>query len=210
MSAATTIGVVCLAGTGAIAQVGGDATWLWEVSTQNGDSIVEPGESATITLAVDMTPDVGPGSPTQGFAKSTFDVLGGMGADTGEIIAWEVLNNLDLLGDTAETDGVSLFGVTAIQVVADVFNDDDPIDVFEFVWKPGDYDNRVVEYSTFSFLEDRADHLIIVWEGPDLWKSDAVLWPIEEATISFQVVPAPTSALLIGLAGIAAARRRRK
>jgi hypothetical protein len=204
-----TIGVVSVAAGTGLAQVGGQATWLWEVTTQNGDAVVEPDESATITLSVGMTPDIGQGSLTQGFAQATFDVLGGTGADTGEIVDWKILNNLDLLGDPDEIDGVNIIGVTALQTTGDPFNDADPIDVFEFVWKPGVYDDRVVEYSTFSDLEDHGDHLIIVWVGEDVWKSHAELWPIDEAMISFQVVPAPPSALLLALAGIAAARRRR-
>lgn len=196
--------------TAANAQVGGTAFWQWQVMTEDGDGVVEPGEHATVTLSIDMSPDVAPGGPVQGFAQSTFDVVGGNEADTGEIVDWHVLSNLDLLGDTAEKDGVSLFGVFAGQVAGDVFNDDDPIDVFEFMWKPDVYDERVIEYSTFSFLDNHGENLIVVWEGKSVFDAEPFLWPIEEASISFQVVPAPAGALMLAgaLAGTCGRRRR--
>jgi hypothetical protein len=54
--------VAVLGGPGVPAALGQDeflATWLWDVTTQNGDAIVEPGETATITLSIDFTPNVG-------------------------------------------------------------------------------------------------------------------------------------------------------
>ena len=210
MCSAMTIGVVCAAASGAFAQVGGEASWLWEVTTQDGDSLVEPGETATIKLSINFDPDVTPGGPVQGLAGAIWDTVGGLNASAGTITGWEVLSNLDdLTGDTTTTDGVSLFASTAAQG-GQVYNHDDPIDVLSFEWKSDDYTDFVVEYTTITTLHDPADHLIFVWEGDDPWFADAIAWPIDEAMVSFQVIPAPASALLIGIAGLGAARRGRR
>jgi hypothetical protein len=125
-------------------------------------------------------------------------------------VGWEVLNNLDdLTGDTTTTDGVSLFGSTAAQG-GQVYNHDDPIDVLTFEWQTDNYTGYVVQYTTITTLHAPADHLIFVWEGDDPWFADAIEWPIEEAMISFQVVPAPAAAVVLALAGMGAGVRRRR
>jgi hypothetical protein len=90
----------------AAAQVGGSADWLWDVATDNGDSIVQVGEVATVTLSLDMSPDVDyPNGPVLGLGRVEFDTIGGDNADFGSILAWYVLGDLDLaLGDQTTTD----------------------------------------------------------------------------------------------------------
>ena len=54
----------------------GTATWLWDVTTQNGDAIVEPGETATVTISMLIEPD--PGSPPNAMiAAAVFDTHAG-------------------------------------------------------------------------------------------------------------------------------------
>jgi len=212
VSGAMTIGVMCVTASGAFAQVGGEASWLWEVSTQNGDSIVEPGETPTITLSIDMRPDAMQGGPVLGFGGVVFDTFGSGGALQGAMLDWSVLNDLDNIGggDTTTSDGVSLFGTAAGQdPLLPSFLHDDPIGVLSFEWATDDFSQYEVMYETMSLVPDQGEHVIIVWEGTNGFDATPHLWPIEEALISFQVVPAPASAVVVGLSVIAAGCRRR-
>lgn len=187
----------------------GTATWLWDVTTENGDAIVEPGETATITLSVDMSPGVNfPDGPVLGLATGVFDTLGGVNADKGSITGWELLypfNELIGKGDYTTTDGISLFGTAVGQhPESDVFSPADPIGIISFMWTsdtPGSY---VASYATLT-------EQITVWEGsfPGNDNFDPFPWSVVEAEIAFQVVPgvATGSATIAGL-GIYAQRRR--
>jgi hypothetical protein len=185
----------------------GTATWLYDVTTQNGDAIVEPGETATITLSLLM-------EPTGGEVKAAFigyahfDVLDAGGADTGAVTGWEIHNMLDQLkGDTTTTDGVSLFNVTAQQGLTfdQFFTDDNPVEVITYEWLPSTYEPRTVHYETVSDTI-HAPHTVIVYEyfgGDDV---DVVTYPLSEAAITVAVIPTPpTLALLL----LATPRRRR-
>jgi hypothetical protein len=207
-------GALVAAGGPALAQVGGQAAWLWDVTTENGDAIVEPGETATITLSIDMTPDVnGPDGPVIGFGVANFNTIGGGGAANGQILEWEILNTLDdLTGDLTETDGVSL---TNTWVGQDpdfgefVFLD--PLDVLQFKWGTVDYGNYTVAYDTETLAVGNPPMTqnILVWEGEFLGEFDVFHWPIAEAAIVFDVVPAPSGLALVagGIACMSARRR---
>jgi hypothetical protein len=182
--------------------------WIWSVSTDDGDAVVEPGETATILLALDFEPSVGEigltGEVVTGLAKATFDTLGGANADRGMIVDWFVWNNLaDFTGDLTTTDGVSLFGTNAQQGLADFVVPDDPIDVISINWATADFSGYEVHYAT-SMLEP-----LLVWEGG--WDPDGeqVEWSTIEADVSFQVVPAPEGAVIVCALFASAARRRR-
>ena len=201
----------------ALGQVGGQATWLWDVTTENGDAIVEPGETATVTLSIDMVPDVNFGDgPVLGFGFAIFDTLGGDGAANGQILDWEVLNALDnFTGDLTETDGVNLTNTWLGQHPdLGAFLPSDPIDVFEFTWGTNDYSGYSVEYATETLPigDPPIAHNILVWEGEFLGEHDVFHWPIAEATISFAVVPAPSVLALFagGAACMTAPRRSRR
>jgi hypothetical protein len=189
----------------------GQATWLWDVATQNGDSVVEPGETALITLSLLME------SPEYemdqiAIAEAVFDTLGGIGADSGQIVDWKVLNILDnLTGDQTTTDGVSLFNTTAAQIDGQgPFAEDNPVDVFEFEWAPVVAGAYTVDYETYSHgMGPGHEHMVVVAiaqeDQYDLYET----WPVTEAAISFQVVPAPTAVVVAPLGLLAATRRRR-
>lgn len=193
----------------AVARIDTQAIWLWGVVTNDGDAIVEPGESATITLSIDLDPDVDFGR-VWGFSDAVFDTLGGDNAGRGGIQSWEVLSSLNsLFGDQTATDGISLFGTWAVQFAfGEVFSFDDPIDVLAFTWTARDEGNYVVSFATDTMSGFDVPDMIGVWVGDELDTADRVEWPITEAAISFQVIPAP-SAFLAGGLGFALWSRRR-
>ena len=186
------------------------------MTTEDGDAIVEPGETATITLSIDMMPNVDvPGGPVLGLSVAVFDTIGDQGAANGNVIDWQILNTLDdLTGDLTELHGIDLIGTTAAQslITDDPFSHDDPIDVLQFTWGTDDYAAYSVHYSTHTYFIDRdLEHLVTVWEGDLNGDFDDYLWPITEAAISFTVVPAPNAAALIaGVCSLAARRPPRR
>jgi hypothetical protein len=132
--------VAACASAGALAQ--DSATWLWTALTADGDALIDPlaGEhDITITLSVDMSPDVN-GTNVLGFGGTVFDVLAGLNANKGSITSWSILNSLEFLtGDLTTSDGVSLFNVNAGQVMGfGSFTTDDPIGVLMFTWTVAD------------------------------------------------------------------------
>ena len=117
------------------------------VTTDDGDSVVEEGEAAIITLYVDMS-----AATLLGLRSATFDTMGGENADTGGISEWSCLNGLcDVNGDTTMTDDVNLFGTNLLQHPnGPSFSKDDPIAVFRFLWKTEDFTPRTVRYHTLT------------------------------------------------------------
>ena len=195
----------------AMAQVEGEATWLWSVTTQDGDAIVEPGETAMVTLAIDMEPDTDPDGPVLGLAGVIFDTLGGANAMKGQVSGWVFHNDLDfVVGDTTTTDGVSLFGSTAAQLPLLDLVHFDPIDVITFEWSPIEAGTYTVDYATVTASwETMNPGFASIYVGDDR-NFENVDWPIAEAAITFDVVPAPGVAPgALALALVAGAARRR-
>jgi len=133
------------------------AVWSGVVTTDDGDAVVEQGESATVTLSLDFDPDVG--GDLRGLAATIFDTLGGAGADSGQLTSWQLLNDLDsLTGDLTQTDGISLFETNAGQLTKfGSFSDADPIDVLQFEWAPDALEGAIASYSTNT-------HFLLAWE----------------------------------------------
>jgi hypothetical protein len=80
------------------------------------------------------------------------------------------------------------------------FDASNPVDIYAITWTPNDYSPRLVE------VGDR-NHL-----NSDVYTDNfgtSVSYDLVEGTARFQVIPAPASAALIGLASLAAGRRRR-
>lgn len=182
----------------------GQATWLWDVTTQNGDAIIEPGETAIVTLSLLMESEMYDMDHVAiGWAE--FDTLGGFGAGMGAIVDWQVLNILDnLTGDQTTTDGVSLFNTTAAQIDGQgPFANDNPIGVLEFEWSPDHVGEYVVGYDTLTHMGT-----VQVWISLDDGPYDlAEVWPVAEAAISFQVVPAPATLGVVAILAVAWRRR---
>jgi len=196
MKTAALIGIVGLAA-GAQAQ-SGSATWMADVNAPAG------GNTAEVTLSLAMDGD----TPFVALSATIFDTLNTIGAEHGEITGWSVLNSLDeLTGDLTTTDGDSLFGTNAGQLtVFGPFTSDNPIDVLSFTWEGAQIveSGAEVGYST-------ATENVTLWMGEDKESAGAVDVSnnIAEAAFGWQVVPTPASAALLGLGGLALARRRR-
>jgi len=179
--------------------------YLWNVTTQNGDAIVEPGETASVSLWLDMTPSVVDSNTdgNQGLSAMIFDSLGSPSAANGRILGWQINEDLGFLtGDLTTTDGVSLFDTNLGQLpLFGPFSKNDPIHLIDFEWAPtvaGDY---VVEYTT-------STHALEFWTGFFSNAQSTPAIPIE-AQISFQVVPAPASLLTVAPIALGFLRRRR-
>ena len=205
--------------TPALAQDGqGVGTWLFDVTTRNGDAIVEPGETATVSLFLDMAPSVGEQLPDgfflYGFLGGIVDVIGQGNAANGQILGWE--ENPDLLsifGPTGESDGVSIFGVILAQAVFGdgPFDQSDPIHLLSFEWEPAIDGAYAVEYDLLIGDPPLGPGFHVgTWDGRNLDSFGTEFWAVEPGTVQFQVVPAPALPTAFGLAFFACARRRRR
>jgi len=184
----------------------GTATWLWDVTTQDGDAIVEPGETATVTLSLLMEPFPGE-AESEAISAAIFDTLGDAGAYKGQILDWQILNDLDnLTGDLTTTDGSSLYNTNAGQltVFTGPFTSDNPVDVLQFEWMPVESGAFEVGYLTDSYTEGA--HTVRVWEFNDD-DAESVVYPVSEAMIEFSVVPGPGGVVVAG--ALLGWRRRR-
>jgi hypothetical protein len=162
------------------------ANWTWVVTTDDNDQFVEPGETARITLTVDLSvdpPNPGiTGQPICGWASAELDVILATGA--GHIVGWDILEHYDwLTGDLTTTDGFSLYCVTALNF-RQLFDQCEPCPIIEFEWQPIAFDGRQAQYVTDTLM-------IGVIEGgnhchayPD---GDYVEWPVDEALITLDV-----------------------
>jgi hypothetical protein len=203
------LGTIGFASTSALGD--GQATWLWNVTTQDGDALVEPGETALVTLSLLMESEMYD-MDQLAIGTAVFDTIGGFGADSGEIVDWLVLNNLGALyGKTTTTDGVSLFNTTAAQLddFQGLWTKDNPAEVFEFEWAPVVEGNYAVEYETLSHTFDMPGIVqVLIAREPDEYV-EFEFWPVTEAAISFQVVPAPATISLTALGVLVASGRLR-
>jgi hypothetical protein len=175
------------------------------VSTQDGDAVVEPGETASILLSLDFVPDADPIGPVYGLYAVEFDVLGsgdaalGMIPDDADGHPGDVLDPWDnAFGEQQTSDGTSLFDVLAGQSFKGLDNDD-PAHILLFEWIPDEYAPFQVTYETLT-------EGLAMWVDPN--EKIPVFWEVVEATVVFQVVPAPGAAALI-LMGVLAPRRSR-
>lgn len=200
-------GVVVLAcGQAAFGQAQGMGHWISEVTTQDGDSIVEPGETATVSLWMDMDPSVGEilpdGLEVDAFAGGVIDVIGGMGAAEGTVLGWDVNDSLNV-GQLGTTDGISIFDVTVFQPFTLDIDASDPIFLMSFEWSPIEYTAfeasfaPVISYDEMPFFQ--------IYKGGGFTE----FWPATEHSVAIQVVPAPCTMLSVALAAIAITRRRR-
>ena len=198
--------VAIAGGPAAFGQAQGIGHWISEVSTQDGDAIVELGETATVSLWMDMDPSVGEmlpdGTRLYGFGTGSIDVLGGLNAEKGQIIGWAINDALDF-GNDGTTDGTSIFGVELAQLLLDPFDFSDPIFLLSFEWAPTDF----TIFNVFYELD------VGTFKGPGIiiWKDDGTFeaWPVDRQSVAFTVVPSPASAGAI-LATLSLCFRRRR
>jgi len=206
--------LLCMAVCAQAASAQETATWLWDVTTDDGDALVEPGETATITMSLDMQPDVD-WETVLGFSGATFDVLGSDGAANGSVLDWEILNDLEFASGPDESflDGASILNIEAAQVPFGPFKIDDPLDVLEFHWATDDFGDYAVTYEsstanwfTDELVEGKVDVLVDP-DGDNL--GQLALWDAVETSVTFQVVPAPGGVLVFLIGAGAMVRRRR-
>lgn len=176
--------VLSLAAVTTPALADGIAFWLSHVTTDDGDAIVEHGETAMMTLSVLMDPDLIEHNAI--IAASVFDTLGDEHAYHGHVVSWFIHNNLaELTGDLTTTDGASLFGTHAGQICAinTYWTYDNPVDIITIEWAPLDAGTYDVTYSTSS---DRG--IVHVYEyTDDAHDADVVQYPVLETAIEFSV-----------------------
>jgi len=197
--------LIAVAGLSAGAMAGGEAFLEFVLSdTGDGDGIITATESAVLTVQVRMDWD-DTGFPLVAFGGTIIDVLGGDG--TGDS-SWTILNDLDsIVGDTTVDEGENLRNMGFLQLDFTGYVTDNPIALARIVWDPqGDYSARSV-----SFRTDLAPSLglVGVLVRNDKGKIVSENWAGTDASITFDVIPAPASLALLGLGGLAASRRRR-
>jgi hypothetical protein len=170
-------------------------TISWTVSdTGNGDGIIEPGESAVLSMWAEMDPGA------TGFAGSIYDITG-TGLDTGTMDVYD--NLLDALTDDGQLQGDnSITGIESFQLPP-LFNPNfdasNPIELYNITWTPSDYTTRTISGGTTHVNFDvYTDDF-----GTNVGYDGVV------NGFSFRVVPAPASLALLGLGGLVAGRRRR-
>ena len=194
-----TAALIAVAGVAAAAQAQ-SATWMADVNIVNDTT-------AEWTLSVEMAAD----AEFVALSAAIFDTLNTAGSEFGDITSWEVLNSLDeLTGDLTTSDGDSLFGTNAGQLtVFGPFSSDNPIDVLKFTWEAADGFTIGDGPDTVSYSTSTESFLI--WAGADKESAEAVdaIGNVTEAEFNWTVVPTPASAALLGLGGLALARRRR-
>jgi MYXO-CTERM domain-containing protein len=172
-------------------------TYSWSVSdTVDGDGIIEPGESALLTMVGTMDPGA------TGFAGSIYEVRGVSNWDTGAVASYT--NHLkDLTNDGVLQANGDILAIESFQLPSAFnpnFDASNPITLYSITWTPNDYSNRTVEVGD-------ANHL-----NNDVYTDNfgtSVSYTGVTGGASFQVVPAPASMALLGLGGLVAGRRRR-
>jgi hypothetical protein len=180
------------------------ATWFWTVSdTGNGDGVIEPGESARITLWAGFDPRH---DYSGGFSEAGPYTISGDAAWSAGIVE-EYRNLLDpehAFGD-GTLDGATnaIAGVHHFQWspgIGDQFNPSNPIMLYAIRWKPANYDPTTV---------------LVGNGGPDAWiytssVGDRSLYAGAGGAGTFVVVPAPCTGLMLPVAAVLCPARRRR
>jgi len=186
-----------VAGLAAAAAAQGTLTYSWSVSdTGNGDGVIEPGESALLTMTGSMDPGA------TGFAGSIYDVVGVSNWDTGAVASYT--NHLKDLTDDGQLQGNgNILAIESFQLPSAFnpnFDASNPITLYSITWTPNDYTARTVEVGDGNHLNN------------DVYTDNfgtSVSYTGVAGVASFNVVPAPASMALLGLGGLVAGRRRR-
>ncbi len=173
-------------------------TWMSDVPA---GTELNPGDSIKVTLSASMES----AEEFTALSATIFDTINALGGDLGDITAWEVLNDLaELTGDLTTTDGDSLFGTNAGQLtVFGPFSSDNPIDVLSFTWTAAEGGQGG------DVLFNTNTKAAVLWVGDDKDTAVSVDANLSDTVFGWSVIPTPASAALLGLGGLALARRRR-
>ncbi len=187
------LGIVAGLATAAAGQV---MQFEWTLSdTGNGDGHLEPGESLIATLWASMDPG------QVGFAGSIFEINGNGEWQEGTIESYD--NKLDSLTDDGQLQADnSITGIEAFQLPPAFNGDfisDNPIEVYEIVWRPLNDVYFFVEWGTLLHLNG------------DVYTDDfgtSVPYEVVPGRASI-AIPTPGGVALLGLTGVVAMMRRR-
>lgn len=187
--------------------------WLHRVLTDDGDAVVEPGETATIRFSIDYEPSLGSIDPSTGFEVYGFgevwcNFTGIRNWATG-FVGWHADPQLIWIsGDlTAKDESTQSLSGTYLAQNPGAFGGFWRIDpypsVMDIYWDPkGDYSPRHVE-----LLADAVDDKVGLWLDIGPWQEQYV-FPFADGLVAFDVVPAP-GATSVGLAMVVWACTRR-
>jgi len=188
--------LIAVAGIAAVASAQ-TMTYSWSVGdTGNNNGIIEPGESALLTLSAAMDPGA------VGFAGSIYDITGVAFWDTGTVDSYENLVDSLSTGPGTLMGNNDIQGIEAFQLPPffnPAFDASNPIAIYAITWTPSDYTARTVEVAD-------ANHL-----NNDVYTDDfgsSTGYQGIAGAARFNVVPAPASLALLGLGGLVARRRR--
>ncbi|QKK07448.1 MAG: PEP-CTERM sorting domain-containing protein [Planctomycetota bacterium] len=185
----------CLFAAAGLASAQGVMTITWSASdTGNGDGIVEPGESAVMTMWAEMSPG------QTGFAGSIYDLNGDALWQAGTVESYE--NLLGELTDDGTLNGDnSITNIESFQLPP-AFNGnfvaDNPIALYRVTWTPASYDG--------AFVSIDSTHINFDVYTDTFGTSESYTGEVFGGLI--KVVPAPSSLALLGLGGLMARRRR--
>lgn len=116
------------------------ATWSWRVVDTAGNiGFVAPGESAHLTLSVELDPPQA--DKGGGFASATYDVRGDSAWKDGIISSFTNLLCPFSCGDVqSNNDIVAVWNYQAPSFFNPFFNADNPIELIVVRWTPNSYD----------------------------------------------------------------------
>lgn len=177
----------------------GTLCWYWDlIDTAGNVGFVDVNESARLTLWVGFDP------PNHGFAQGgPYDIVGDAEWAAGSIAHFDNLLFF-VTGFGTVGAGNSITNVESFQL-AEFFNPDynadNPIPLYFIEWTPGRYAGQFVTITNGS-----PDGFIYT---NDLGSSVPYAGDPSCGSFTFQVVPAPGSVALVGIAAFATLRRRR-
>lgn len=167
--------------------------WSWVVTdTGDGDGLVEPGESVLLTLLLAFDPP----QPQEGGGLGTtefYDLLGNAAWEQGTIDQWEgFLCHLIDCGDVQPNNDI--LGIRNSQsplLFNNEFRPDNPIALYAIQWTPASYDGQIVA------LDNGGPDLFVYTDG----FGSGLDYEGTGGFVSFRVVPAPATLLLVTCAG---------
>jgi hypothetical protein len=193
------IAAIAVCGLAGMASAQGTMTMTWSGGdTGNNNGVVEPGESAVMTMWASMDP-----TPAVGFAGAIYDIGGDADWGAGTIV--DYVNLVDTLATGPGTlgGGNAITGIESFQLPP-FFNAEydasNPIALYSIIWTPADYVAKFVSFGS-------TNHVNFDVYTDDFGTSESYDGEVFSGLI--KVIPAPASIALFGFGGLAAIRRRR-
>lgn len=191
------IAAMALCGLAGLASAQGVMTITWAASdTGDGDGVVEPGESAVMTMYAQMNPG------ETGFAGSIYAIGGDADWAAGTLVSYDNLLD-DLTDDGTLGAGNTITGIESFQLPPlfnPFFDASNPIALYSLVWTPADYGSRTVTFGSTNHLN---------FDVYTDTSGTSVAYTGEVFPGLIKVIPAPASMALLGLGGLLGVRRRR-